>query len=59
MIQRQFYEELKHVFDHFPKCHTKRLLGDVKAKVRRENFSNTHVGIRVYMRIVMIMLFEQ
>jgi hypothetical protein len=28
-----FYEELEDVFDHFPKYHTKILLGDFNAKV--------------------------
>ena len=31
-----FYEELEQVFDHFPKYHTKILLGDFNAKVGRE-----------------------
>jgi hypothetical protein len=31
-----FYEELKGVFDHFPKYHMKILLGDFNAKVGRE-----------------------
>ena len=30
-------EELEQVFDHFPKYHTKMLLGDFNAKVGREN----------------------
>ena len=32
-----FYEELEQVFDHFPRYHTKNLLGDFNAKVGREN----------------------
>ena len=32
-----FYEELERVFDHFSRYHTKILLGDVNAKVGREN----------------------
>ena len=28
-----FYEELEQVFDHFPKYHTKIILGDFNAKV--------------------------
>ena len=31
-----FYEELDRVFGHFPKYHTKILLGDFNAKVERE-----------------------
>ena len=34
----------------------KILLGDFNAKVRRENISNRPLGIRVYIRIVMIMV---
>jgi len=32
-----FYEELEQVFDHFPKYHVKMLLGDLNAKVGRQN----------------------
>jgi len=32
-----FYEELEQVLNHFPKYHTKILLGDFNAKVGREN----------------------
>jgi endonuclease/exonuclease/phosphatase family metal-dependent hydrolase len=32
-----FYEELEQVFDHFPRYHIKILLGDINAKVEREN----------------------
>ena len=32
-----FYEELEQVFDHFPKCDMKILLGDFNTKVGREN----------------------
>jgi len=36
----------------------KILLGDFNAKVRRRIFSNRKLGIRVYIRIVMIMVSE-
>ena len=36
-VKVSFYEELDQVFDHFPKYHMKMLLGDVNAKVGREN----------------------
>ena len=58
MIQRQFYEELKQVFDHFPKYHMKILLGDFTAKMRREKFSKRQLGMRVYIRLVMIVMLE-
>jgi hypothetical protein len=32
-----FYEELEHVFDHFPRYHMKILLGDYNTKVGRED----------------------
>jgi hypothetical protein len=37
MIQKTVYEELEHVFDHFPKYHTRILLGDFKAKLARND----------------------
>ena len=39
-----FYEELEQVFDHFPKYHTKMLLGDFNAKVGRENIFKPTIG---------------
>jgi len=53
-----FYEELEQVFDHFPKCHMKILLGDFNAKVGRENILNQQLGKRAYIRIVMIMVLD-
>ena len=53
-----FYEELEKVFDHFPRYHMKILLGNFNAKVGRENISNRQLGMRVYIRIVMIMELE-
>jgi len=32
------------VFDHFPKYHTKMLLGDFNAKVERENIFKPTIG---------------
>jgi len=39
-----FYEELEQVFDHFPKYHMKRLIGDSNAKVGRENIFKPTIG---------------
>jgi hypothetical protein len=39
-----FYEELEVVFDHFPKYHTKNLLGDFNAKVGREDAFKPTIG---------------
>ena len=42
--KESFYEELEQVFDHFPKYHTKTLLGDFNAKVGRENIFKPTIG---------------
>jgi hypothetical protein len=39
-----FYEELKGVFDQFPKYHMKILLGDFNAKVGREDIFTPTIG---------------
>ena len=39
-----FCEELEQVFDHFPKYHMKILLGDLNAKVGRENIYKPTIG---------------
>jgi endonuclease/exonuclease/phosphatase family metal-dependent hydrolase len=36
-IKDSFYEELEQVFDQFPRCHMKILMGDFNAKVGRED----------------------
>jgi len=60
MIKDSFYEELEQVFNQFPKHHMTILLGDFNAKVGRERvFSNWQLGMRVYIRIVLIMVLEQ
>jgi hypothetical protein len=49
-----FYGELKQMFDHFPKYHTKFLFGDVNEKNWGERiFSNRQVEMSVHMKIVM------
>jgi hypothetical protein len=53
-----FYDELGQVFDHFLKYHMKILLCDFNAKVGERIFSNQQLGMRVYIRIVMIMVLE-
>jgi len=42
--KHSFYEEMEQVFDHFPRYHMKNLLGDFKAKVRRENILKPTIG---------------
>jgi len=39
-----YYEEFKQVFDHFPKYHTKILLGDFNAKLGREDIVILTIG---------------
>jgi hypothetical protein len=51
-----FYEELEQVFDHFPRYDIKILLGNFKAKVGKRIFSNRQLGMRVYIRLVMIIV---
>ena len=54
-----FYEELEQVFDHFPRYRMKILLGDFNEKAGRERiFSNRQLGMRIYIRTVMIMELE-
>ena len=52
-----FYEELEQVFDHFPRYH-KILSGDFNEKWGERIFSNRQLGMRVYIKIVMIMELE-
>ena len=39
-----FYEELEHIFYHFPKYHMKILLVDCNAKVGREDILKPTIG---------------
>jgi endonuclease/exonuclease/phosphatase family metal-dependent hydrolase len=43
-VKDSFYEELERVFDKFPKCHMKILLGDFNAKVGREDILKPKIG---------------
>jgi hypothetical protein len=43
-VKDSFYEELEHVFDKFPKYHTKIQLGDFNAKVGREDIFKPMIG---------------
>jgi exonuclease III len=57
-IKARFYEELEHVFDKFPKGHMKILLGDFNAKVGRKDIFVQQLGMRVCMKIILIMGLE-
>jgi exonuclease III len=43
-MKDSFCEELEHVFDKFPKYHTKILLGDFNAKIGREDIFRPTIG---------------
>jgi exonuclease III len=43
-VKDSFYEELEHLFDKFPKYHTKILLGDFNAKVSNEDIFKPTIG---------------
>jgi hypothetical protein len=43
-VKDSFYEELERIFDTFPKYHMKILLGDLNAKVGREDIFQTTIG---------------
>jgi exonuclease III len=43
-IKDRFYEELEQVFDKFPRCHMKMLLGDFNAEVGREDIFKPTIG---------------
>jgi hypothetical protein len=57
-MKESFCEELERVFEKFPKYHMKNLLGDMNVKVGREGFSNQQLGMRIYTKLVMIMVLE-
>jgi hypothetical protein len=43
-VKDSFYEEREHVFDQFPRYDMKILLGDINAKVGRENICKPTIG---------------
>jgi hypothetical protein len=43
-VKVSFYEELERVFDKFPKCNMKIMLGDFNAKVGREYIFKPTIG---------------
>jgi hypothetical protein len=53
-VKYSSYEELEGIFNKFPKYLMKILLGDFNAKVGREDFLNQQLGMKVYMKFVMI-----
>jgi hypothetical protein len=57
-VKDRFYEELRHVFDQFPKYDTKIFWCDFNAEVGRKISSNQQSEIRGYMKLVMTMELE-
>jgi len=53
-----FYDDLERVFYYFSNCHIKILLEDLMQKWGERIFSNLQLGMRVYIRIVMVMVLE-
>jgi exonuclease III len=51
-VKGRFYEELERVFDKFPKYHTKILLGDINAKVDREEIFGSKIGNECLHKII-------
>jgi hypothetical protein len=54
-VKESFYEEAERVFDKFPKYHMKIMLGNLNAKVGREDILNRRLGMKVCTKLVMIM----
>jgi len=54
----RFYEELEQVSYHFPKYHMKILSGDFNVTGGKRIFANRKLGMRVYIRIVMIVVLQ-
>jgi hypothetical protein len=54
-VNYSLYEELESVFDKLHKYYMKILLGDFSAKVGREDIFKPTLGMKVYMKLLMIM----
>jgi hypothetical protein len=54
----KFYEGLGHMIDEFSKCHMKILLQNFNAKVGGKILSNQKLGMRFYMKLIVIMLLK-
>jgi hypothetical protein len=46
---------MERVFDEFPRTQMEIPLGDLNAKLRRNDILNRHLAIKVYTKLVMIM----
>jgi hypothetical protein len=54
----RIYEELEHIFYHFPKYHKKTWWGILMQHCGNRMFSNRQLGMRVYFRIVIVIVLE-
>jgi len=57
--KESFYEELEQVFGNFPKHHIKIMLGDINAKLGRENIFKPTIRNESVRKKVMIMVLEK
>jgi hypothetical protein len=57
-MKDSFNYELECVFDTFHKYHKKILLCDLSDKVGRKTFSNQQLGMRVHIKLVMIISYS-
>jgi hypothetical protein len=57
-VKNSFCEEQERVFDKFPKFHMNILLRDFSGKVGKEDITNRQLGMKVYMKLVMLMELE-
>jgi hypothetical protein len=57
-VKSSYLEELKRIFGNVPKYHKKILLGNLNAKVGREDFLTRQLGIKIFTKLVMIMELE-
>jgi hypothetical protein len=57
-VKGTFCEELRCIFDRFPKYHMKVLLGDLNAKAGKEDVLKPTIGNESLHKITMIMIME-
>jgi hypothetical protein len=57
-VKDSFCGKLECVRHKFPNCHTKILFGHFGAKLVEKTFANQQFGMRVYIKLVMIMELE-
>jgi hypothetical protein len=58
LLLHSFYEKLEQDFYHIPKYQIKILLWDFNVKLEEQDVFKPTIGMRAYIRIIMIMLLE-